>query len=350
MQHIYNQRTLHSYDHHVWVNRRGRLHHRITEFCNANNIRYFSHILVAGTEFTKIVESPGSKILISCIFEPMQFYERWERLNQAIGKVGKVCFVLTDNYIEFEDLEFVKFVSLPKLLGITASYTDIELQPTKPTKLYNCFIQRVDSIRLSWFYFLYDRNLLDKGYVSCLMKQVTNYSDLTGKDLLDYIHYEFQLNQLPTFDNAYKNIREQIPYQNFKEENNLIPLILDSKYSLVLETDATNDGDGSWHFTEKSLRTLQLPSIPLLFMPAKGIKILKDLGLEFGNHMDHIDNLPWYERQIKLINMLVKDEIDYNWEELYNQCKHNQHVIESWRLEHEKPDFFDEFFAKVLAY
>lgn len=348
---MYNQRTMHSYDHHIWVNRRGALYRLMQEFCIANSISYFPHIAVLNEGIERIANSKHSKIIISNIFEPMQYYERWVTLNQILKDSGKICFVVTDNYLEFEELEFVKFFSYPELLGITASYSDIDLQPTEPSKLYNCFIQRVDSVRLSWFYFLCDRNLLDKGYVSCLMKQMRNYSNgLTGKELLDYMHYHYQLDQLPTFDKAYKSIRDQIPYQNFKEEKNLIPLILDSKYSLVLETDATSDGNGSWHFTEKSLRTLQLPSIPLLFVPAKGIGILKSLGLEFGDHLNYLDNLTWHQRQIELVDFLVKDEVEFNWKELYNQCRHNRDLLESWRFKYEQPDFFDEFFTKVLAY
>lgn len=348
---MYNQPTLLGYDHYIWDNRRNVLYQRLTDLCKDSGILYFSNIRVSDAFINRVVKAPESKIIVSCIFEIMQSYEQWKKLNQAIEKLGKVCFVLTDNYLEFEDLEFVKFFSCPELLGITSSYADVDLQPITPSKLYNCFIQRVDSVRLSWFYFLYDRNLLGKGYVSCLMKQLTEYSgNLTGTDLLDYIHYKFQLDQLPTFDNAYRNLREQIPYQNFKEEKNLIPLILDSKYSLVLETNCTNDGSGSWHFTEKSLRALQLPSIPLLFMPAKGIKILKDFGLELGDHIDHLDNLTWQERQIELLNMVHNDEIEYNWHKLYDQCRHNQNILESWRIAHEKPTYFDEFFSKVQDY
>lgn len=348
---MYNQRTMHSYDHHIWVKRRGAIYRQLQEFCIDNNVSYFPHLAILTEGIERIVQTGQSKIIISNIFEPMQFYERWENLNQVLKGTGKSCFVVTDNYLEFEDLEFVKFFSYPEILGITASYSDVELLPTEPSRLYNCFIQRVDSVRLSWFYFLCDRNLLDKGYVSCLMKQMRNYSgDLTGKELLDYMHYHWQLDQLPTFDKAYKSIRDQVPYQNFKEEANLIPLILDSKYSLVLETDATADGNGSWHFTEKALRTLQLPSIPLFFVPAKGIEILKSFGLEFGDHMNHLDSMTWHQRQIELVDMLVKDEVEFNWKELYNQCRHNQDLLKSWQSKYEKPGFFDEFFEKVLAY
>ena len=340
-----NLKVIDSYDTLTWRNERQRLYTRILTFCQTNNIGFCSD------SFDNAIESSTyNKIVCVCLFDLIPDMDYWHSVNTLCSQSGKICFVLTDNLIEFNDFEFIKFVSYPKLLGITASYKNINFDPVPPTKLYNCFIQRVDSTRQSWFYFLHTHDLIDRGYVSLLMNQLSSYSTLVGKELFDYIHYTYQLNQLPHFEAAYQSRKDQIPFRNFEEKNNLLPLIADSKYSLVLETYAVEDDGSRYCFTEKSLRAIQVPTIPLLFVQKHGVQKLKTLGFEIGNHMDQLDGQSWHQRQQYLLDLLINNTIDINWNQLYNQSKHNQDLLESWKVDYQHPAFFDNFYNKVLEH
>jgi len=340
-----NQKEIDSYDQLAWRNERQLLHTRILTFCQTNNIG-----LCTAFFDNAIESSTHDKIVCVCLFDLIPGMDSWQSVNTMCSQLGKICFVVTDNLIEFNDLEFIKFVSYPKLLGVTASYKNIDFTSVTPTKLYNCFIQRVDSTRQSWFYFLHTYDLLDRGYVSLLMKQLSSYSTLVGKELFDYIHYTYQLNKLPHFETAYQSRKNQIPFRNFEEKNNLLSLIADSKYSLVLETYAVEDDGTRWCFTEKSLRAIQFPTIPLLFVQKHGVQKLKNLGFEIGNYMDQLDGQTWHQRQTHLLDLLINDNIDIDWNQLYNQSKHNRDLLESWKVDYQHPAFFDNFYDKVLEH
>jgi hypothetical protein len=338
-----NQLEINSIDQYNWRDERNRLHEQIKQFCYNNGVE-FSHF--CSTEL--IANSKKSVIVIMWLFDMIPSYKQWQDFNEQCRLHGKTLLVITDNIIQFDDLDFVNFFSYAKLLGVCASYSDIELPATSqtPGKLYNCFIQRIDSVRQSWFYFLHHYNLLDKGYVSLLMYQLSDYSNLTGIDLFEYIHYQYQLDKLPKFQKSYIETRNQIPYQNFQELNNLIPLIQDSKYSLVLETYAL-ENSGCYCFTEKSLRDLQFPTVSLLFLQSGGIAKLNSLGIQTPLCLNSLDNLPWHQRQQELLKILVEDSIEFDYNLLYNQAMHNRELLQTWKCDYQKSDFFEDVFNKI---
>jgi hypothetical protein len=338
-----NQPEINSSDQFIWRKERDILFARIQQFCKSNNIVFIHRFSVTSIENFK-----NSVFLYICLFDQVPDYNFWKNVNQLYQQQGKLLIVLTDNILKFDDLSCIKFFSCPTLLGITASYSDFKIKATNPTKLYNCFIQRVDSVRQSWFYFLYQHNLLDQGYVSLLMYQKQNYSKLTGVELFDYIHSHYQLNTIPHFEQAYQDTRSLIPFRNFVETDSLLPYILDSKYSVALETYACEDSQTQWCFTEKSLRSLQLPTIPLLFVQRGGIGVLKSLGFKINNAIDQLDDLHWQQRQQHLLRILIDDSVDFDIETIYNQSQHNQDLLQSWKLEYSKPEFFDELFDKAI--
>lgn len=338
-----NTPEIDSFDQLSWRKERQVLYSRVQTLCKSNNI-LFTHQVTSNL----VKNSKQSVIVFMWLFDLIHDYNFWKDINQTCQQHGKILMVVTDNILNFDKLSCVKFFSYPKLLGVTASYND-NLIVNTPTKLYNCFIQRVDSVRQSWFYFLYQNNLLNQGYVSLLMKQLNNYSNLTGVELFDYIHSHYQLNALPHFEQAYQNTRSQIPFRNFEEINNLLPYILDSKYSVVLETYAMHDDQNQWCFTEKSLRAIQFPTIPLLFTQRGGIAVLKSLGLKINNATDRLDHLTWQERQQQLLKILVDDSVDFDVELLYNQSQYNRHLLQTWKTEYSRPDFFDDFFNEAIS-
>jgi len=341
---LYNQSPIDSYDMHVWQTERQLLLNRVSIWCKKNKIK-FTHYLSP----TKIQHIENTVIVCMLLFDMTGNYEHWKSINQHCQQHGKKVLVVTDNIVEFDHLSCVEFFSYPELLGITASYSDNIDIVSPPSKLYNCFIQRVCSMRQSWFYFLHHHNLLDKGYVSVLMRQLSDYSELTGQELFDFIHHKYQLDQLPHFEKAYQELRSIVPYRNFTEVNDLLPLILDSKYSLVLETYAVEDDTNRWCFTEKSLRSIQFPNISLLFLQKHGIAKLRALGFEFDSAIDKIDDLPWQQRQQQLLQILVEDSIDFDSKTLYNQSQHNRQLLKSWKTAYNNTNFFDNFFEKATS-
>jgi len=341
---MFNQVEIDSVDQYHWRNQRQILKTQIKNFCVSNDIESIPELTPES-----IANSTKEKIVFMWLFDLIGDYNSWQKLNDVCRQFGKILLVITDNIINFDDLEFVKIFSYPELLGVTAN-TKYSCQVTDfaPKKLYNCFIQRVDSPRQSWFYFLYHHDLLDKGHVSFLLKQLVSYSTLTGKDLFDFIHDKYSLYQLPHFELAYQKLKNQVPYRNFDEDHNLLPLILDSKYSLILETYATEDNCNQWCFTEKLLRSLQFPTFNLPFIQQGGITVLQSLGFKLNLHLDHIDMLTWQERQQKLLQILIDDTVDYDKNMLYNISKHNQELLQSWKTQYQKSDFFDNFYNKAM--
>jgi hypothetical protein len=342
---LFNQPTILNRGDAEWTQTRHQLHKKLSNFCQLNNLNC-TFILSEDL----IQTSPNQKIVFIQITDLIPSLDVWQTYNQQCQQSGKQISVITDNIVPWQDLTCIKFFSYPQLMALTFVFDDVLPDHNTPVKLYNCLVQRTESVRLSWFYFLHHLNLLDQGLVSYQFKSQTNYSDtLIGKDLLDFIHNKYELYNLPHFHDAYLNLRDQIPYKNFEEppdqwDESL--LLLQSKYSIVLESYAADDvtDDYAWCFTEKTLRKIQFPNIPLLFVQKNGIHQLQQLGLEFGDHLNLLDRLDWQQRQQEILKIVVNNSIDYNYKDLYNQSLHNRDVLLQWKKQYQKENFFDNFY------
>jgi hypothetical protein len=343
---MFNQSNPNSESVENWRIEREKLVSRLETFCRFNKI-VFADSQRSEVQFNV---APGKKYVFALIGDTIMNYEFWKELNNKCKLQEQKFFIITDNFLadNFIDLECIKFHSAPELLGMFAEKENFVFTTTR-TKKYNCFINRVESTRQSWFYFLHQHGLLDQGYVSFLLTQLNWYSELTGVELFSYIHKTHNLDQLEHFEKAYQELKNIVPYRNFKQNANLNDLILDSKYSLILETSAPNDfNTDCWSFSEKSFRTLQLPSLPLLFTQINGIKKLESLGLVIGVNHGKFDHLPWQIRQEKLLKILIEDTIDLDETIIYNQAVHNKEIVNNLLLKCQNKNFFDEFFTLVL--
>ena len=331
---------------HPWVRNRVNIIFRLANLCKRNNIHYINYKNLFDT--TSIKESPTEKI-ISWLFYDLQCDpDGWKIIDEVCGRENKKIWFITDNIIDSTVYQFknIQIKSYHKLLGM--SYYGETISDKPPTKLYNCFVQRCESIRQSWFYFLHLNNLLDKGHVSYLLWQMDDYSKHRGTELFNFIHYNFKLDQLEQFDRAFKELTPVVPYKNFSDDVELTKLIADSKYSLVLETFATDDV-GAWCVTEKSMRSLQSSSITLGFCQKHTFKKLSELGIEVDDFLKHIDGLEWVDRQQALLKILVEDSIDIDTTFKHDQCKHNADLLLNWKKQYEKNDFFDSLFDEIKA-
>ena len=268
----------------------------------------------------------------------------YKNLNQQLLESDKQLLICTDNIVEHANFSNIKFLCHRALIGIKHSHINPtryeHLQDNNPSRLFNCFIQRTESVRQSWLYFLYHHNLLDRGYVSYLLFQLNNYSDLTGTKLYDYIHYHFQLDKLTHFHDAYLNLRTRVPFQNFKENFEINDKILDSKYSLVLDTNAIDDDWNAWFFSEKVARALMMPTCQLLFLQKGTLTKLSELGLAIHKSNLDIDLFPWQVRQQKLLEILCNDVEEYNFAKLKTTALYNYNLLQSFYQEIEQ--FYNE--------
>ena len=334
--------TVTSKDMHVWRNHRNAILSRISKFCQAHQ---YPVITTLGLDQ---VPDHSNKIVYMRVGDLIDPYHNWITFNTLCLEKQKTVFVITDNFYQYQDLSNVKFFAFTELNGVF--FTDTPLNITiQKSRLYNCFINRTESVRQSWFYFLYHYHLLDQGYVSLLLNNLDSYSNCQGKDLFKFIHYNFELDKLPQFENAYQVLKDLVPYQNFTEISDLQPYITDSKYSLILETCATNATEDKWHYSEKSMRALQQPTIPLLFVQNNGIALLKSLGFELYADHSSIDDLPWQARQQKILNILINDSIEYDQDRAIEICLHNRQVLKKMLLLAQRKDYFDEFFDSITA-
>lgn len=314
---------------------------------NDNNVRLFNHKnFFAEGEFKN---STSSKFLAIFLVDLMPQFNFWKPYSDKCVNQGKQIFVITDSFItDLPALPGIHFFPYYKLLGADASYNNYELVDVPKKKLYSCFIQRVESVRQTWLYFLHQKDLLDKGNVCFHMKQLAGYSDLSGIELYDWIHQNYGLDKVPHFHKSYLALRNQIPYLNFVKDADPNQLLMDSKYFLALETYATDDDCGVSGVYEKSLSALQFACFPLLFCQRGTIGLLKSTGLEIPTTLLDLDNLPWQQRQQKLLAILEEDQGEYIWAEYKDRALHNRELITSWQQSYKQPGFFDLTFEKIL--
>lgn len=151
-------------------------------------------------------------------------------------------------------------------------------------KDFNCFLNRIDPIRQTWFYLLFDRNLLNSGYVSFNLDVRTGLqpAEVTGLDLFDSHHRNF----LSSFDPIKEQIKKVVPFKNFVEHNDLFSVTLSSKISVIVETYF--ERPDTKPLSEKTFRALQLPRPWLLFAATGCVDKIRSLGFDvYDDIVDH---------------------------------------------------------------
>ena len=240
----------------------------------------------------------------------------------------------------------------PYLLGINHWHVDTDcyshLQTNTPSKLYNCFINRIEPVRQSWFYFLHIHGLLNQGHVSYLAASIP--PELRqGLEFFDHVHNSSDLPKLEKFQTAYEQLRSSIPYRNFKENSMLIDKILDSKYSLVLDTYAVSDDCNSWFISEKAARCLMLPTCHLMFLQKNTLQKLSELGIMIGQSNLTFDQESWQDRQQKSLQILISNQDEYNFIDLKKRALHNHHVFRTM-FESNHSGFYDNVIDVAMAW
>jgi hypothetical protein len=201
---------------------------------------------------------------------------------------------------------------------------------------FNCFMNRTDPIRQSWFYLLYVRGWLDRSYVSFNMHQRSGlwYPSECAKETFDYYHK----NTLSCFDHIKNEVKIKLPFKNFIDHDNLCKVILSTKFSIVIETYF--ERTDCRVISEKIWRAIQMPRPWLLFAATGCVQKLRDMGIDvFDDYVDHSYDLydttdKCVERQDailceaeRLMQIEVTSDMIEDWK---TRTLRNRKIIQTW--------------------
>jgi hypothetical protein len=328
----HNQQEENNWDQAPWRHYRQQLTQTLTDRCRA------AGLAVAG-QWYEIPYHHAPRIVTMLFWDMLPAQAHWIDLNRDLAQKGQTVTVVSDNFVSWPDLSHVRFRPCTEILGMAANYQDRSGEIKQPARLFSCFMQRADSVRQSWLYFLHHRGLIDQGYVSYLLLQKGRGMELTGQGVFDQIHRDHELGTIPHFESAYQSLRARVPFRNFDRDRDLVDLLIDSEFSICLETYATYDDFGAWCWTEKSLRDLQLSVSPLLFMQKHAGRKLADLGLDVPEYVLALDHLPWIQRQTSILDLLTQGSLETR-QRAQQRALHNSAVLTAWLDTALDPDYF----------
>ena len=229
--------------------------------------------------------------------------------------------LVTDNVVNLDHIALY-----PEFWGTFAYQPRYE--PRAPTKLFNCFINRVCTTRQSWFYQFARRNLLTLGNVSFLLDA---RQEPRGLEL-----YEQNFKGYEIFAAEHELMRDQVPFVNFDCE--LEQAVIDSQVSVVIETYF--DWPGTIAFSEKTFRALQLPRPMLMYNMPGAVSVLRKYGFDvWDDIVDHsYDQEPdQIQRQIAILDQLCAWQTqcysDQQLDQFEQRATHNQQRLQALRAQ-----------------
>lgn len=188
--------------------------------------------------------------------------------------------------------------------GIYAGKPSVD--STTLEKKFNCFINRMDPIRQSWLYQLVRRNIFDQGYVSFNMdisRHLLESAWPKDSTPADVFETQFQ-QQLQIFQPEHEVVKSMVPYRNFDPDADPTQIIMQSEFSIILETYF--DRNNVITFSEKIFRCLKLPRPWILFAMKGAVQYLRNLGFDvLDDLVDHgYDQIDFsIERQSALLDL-----------------------------------------------
>lgn len=331
---------------HYQLGKYALLRQRIEQFAYLNNFGFVK--LTTNVLDKQSISSIKNDVIIACVlWELVPSLGDIKKVNQTLRHYGKKLYLFTDCIVDdhYNRFDCVTVFSVPECMGICADNRNYSQEKTSDKKrLYNCFMQRVDSVRQSWLYKLSNYNLLDQGHVSFLLFQLEWHAKVDN--LFEYNHFNYGMDKVENFHTAFLSLKDRVPFKNFDSDDTLEHATLNSKYSLVLETYAVDDNRHAWLFTEKTLRSLQIPNLDLIFCQKNGYKILSDLGFECTDFAS-ADHLPWQQRQDALLDVLLNDKVHYDDKLERAKAAHNQEILLDWKTKVLSADFFNSYIDKI---
>jgi hypothetical protein len=310
-----------------WILQRkaGSNYHSFAE-CVPNNGQGFGNFDIVIDRILEKFEAVEPQLdlhLIDCCFP-----ENYGPHNKKI--------LVTNNYVTPEALDPKYYETLaPWFYAIyhgKPDYADVE-----PIRAFNCLIRRMDVMRQSWMYQLVRRELLDQGYVSFTMDVSRHWfqGDATNKETAhDVFDRQFR-EYCVEFTEEHEYLKSLLPYRSFDIDWDLDQVVMNSRFSLVLETYFLDPRMIT--LSEKTFRCLKLPRPWIVFSTKGTVQHLRDMGLDvLDDVVDHSYDLVDFEidRQVRLLD-IAKDMTTWAWTpELLQRCKqaaqHNRELIAHW--------------------
>lgn len=289
----------------------------------------FLHNLVAQYN-QKLQEEKNNVLLTSFLIDavPMQI------LQKLSNKYEKV-HVITEQQ-GFNTFDNVKVHTLPTEFYGSFYCPGIPTDNHVVSKEFNCFLNRNDPTRQTWFYLLFDRGFLDRGHVSFNLSLRDNltYPSTTPLEVFEQYHQMY----LSSFDNIKEQIQSIVPYKSFVDHNDLFSVTLDSKCSIIVET--YYERTDCQVFSEKTFRALQLPRPWLLFAATGSVEKLRRFGFDvYDDIVDHsydifdtsdncVERQEAILEQLKQIEKLVLTESMFN--RLTQGAEKNREILRNW--------------------
>jgi len=222
----------------------------------------------------------------------------------------------------------------------------------EPNKNFNCFINRMDPIRQSWAYQLIRRKLFDQGYISFNMDisrhQQANFLKVEPTDTpMDIFENQFT-KYCAIFDKEHEILKPIVPYRNF-ESTLLSQVVIDSKFSIILESAHTNSNFIT--FSEKIFRCLKLPRPWVMHAQQGAIDYLRRMGFDvIDDIVNHdYDNLDFsVDRQVAILDQceqLLTLDIKTCMPRLEQAANHNVNLLNQFYSQWHQN--IDKCFAKA---
>ena len=256
--------------------------------------------------------------------------------------------LVTNNWISPAMLESQYYEQFPDSFygGVYGGQVPIESVAT--TKKFNCFINRMDPIRQSWLYQLIRRNLFELGYVSFNM-DISRHG--TQETPLQVFEQQFR-QHLDIFGPEHDFIKSQVPYRSF--DVNTLPdqIIMQSNFSIVLETYF--DCNEIITYSEKIFRCLKLPRPWVMFAMKHAVQGLRDMGFDvLDDLVDHsYDTIDFaINRQVTIldqIEVMCKNQLTTSMIARCEQAaEHNQRLLS--KLSNTFNKDVDDTFKRAVA-
>lgn len=261
----------------------------------------------------------------------LQWADGFDYLRWSQSPDFKNSLVLTNCYFSSlpDDIRDHVYTVAPSYYGIYhCDYNYDEVEITKP---FNCFMNRLDPGRQSWAFMLVKSGLFDRGYISINLD--VSRDSVKNKSSQEVFEYYFQTYN-SNFADEFMFLKDQVPYRNFVETGDLTPVVLSTKFSIIIETFFHDNTINT--FSEKTFRCLQLPRPWVLFSTRGAVELLRKLNFDvLDDLVDHsydlIDSL--IDRQQAIIKLSIQlCDLEFNSTMLLRcqqAANHNKQMLKS---------------------
>lgn len=293
---------------------------QFVDFIHLQNCTY--HVQNCHARAKQALAEMGSTIQLEVFVTDAVGVERYQNQNSR--------HVVTNSLVRPGILDSKVYTQIPE------SFYGMYGGPTQyivcdPVKNYNCFMNRIDPNRQSWLYQLIRRGIFDQGFVTFNM-------DPRNKTIPPLELFEQQFKEgLDIFKPEHEYIRSQVPYRNFDAHAKLNNVIMQSKFSIVLETSF--DKNEIVTYSEKIFRCLKLPRPWILFAMQGAVEHLRQLGYDvLDDIVDHsYDTIDFcIDRQVALLDLAERlCKLEYTpalVNRLEQAAQHNRALLDRHQL------------------